>query len=107
MDHSAVLVKLCRVCGKSVVSKSTKTSYKCEDHLDDLYTVFGVEARLDNPLVHPQHFCHACKTVMYKARTHTQPFQLLLWGGAIMWMTVVVYVHITLARFSVGVDPKK
>lgn len=77
MDHIAILEKLCRVCGRSVVTKSVTTKYNCEDHLDALHTVFGVAARLDNPLSHPKYFCHACKTVMYKATTRKQPLQHL------------------------------
>ena len=75
MDHSVVLEKLCRVCGRSVVSKSVKTKYQCKIYLDGLKMVFGVDARQDNPLIHPQHFCHACKTVLHKATT--RPFQHL------------------------------
>lgn len=66
---------LCRVCGRSVVSRSVKTKYRYEDYQDDLHTVFGVETHLDNPHIHPQYFCHACKTIVVK--TPSQPFQHL------------------------------
>lgn len=83
MDHSAVLERLCRVCGRSVVTKSVKTKHACKDHLDELYEVFGVAAGIDDPLKHPTHFCHSCRAVLYKAKAtkHTHQHQTILYNG--------------------------
>ena len=67
MDHSTVLERLCRVCGRLLVSKSIKTKYACREFLDQLHAVFGISARDDHPNTHPTHFCHACKVVTQKA----------------------------------------
>ena len=29
--------------------------------------VFGIDTTLDSPDAHPQHFCHSCKNVLYRA----------------------------------------
>lgn len=62
-----MLEKLCRVCGRSVTTKSTKTNYPCKQHLDDLERVFGLSARMDDPDMYPTHFCHSCKRAISKA----------------------------------------
>lgn len=67
MDHSVVLEKLCRVCGKSIVTKSGKSKHPCRDYLDELHRVFGVSAHSDDPTTHPMYFCHSCKLVLHKS----------------------------------------
>lgn len=67
MDHRAVLEKLCRVCGRFVTTKSTKTKYLVQQYLGELETAFGVMAREDNPAIHPTHFCHSCKRAIPKS----------------------------------------
>lgn len=67
MDHGAALEKLCRVCGRSVVSRSVKTKYPCHKLQEKLMEVFGIAVEFDNPTKHPTHFCHACKSILNKA----------------------------------------
>lgn len=67
MDHSDVLERLCRVCGKCVTGKSVKTKYHCQEFLDELERVFKVSAGTDDPHMHPKHFCHSCKRIISKA----------------------------------------
>ena len=66
MDHGVVLERLCRICARSVVYKSVHTEYPCSNHLEEIHTVFGLSVKLDDPAIHPTHFCHACKTVIHK-----------------------------------------
>ena len=72
MDHNNALEKLCRVCGRTVTTKSVKTKYLCTNHLDDLERAFGISAQSDDPNTHPQHFCHSCKRVMAKVNPYYQ-----------------------------------
>lgn len=68
MDHTTILERLCRVCGRMLRTKSVKTVYCCNLYLEDLHTVFGL-AGSDDPNTHPKHFCHACKVVVDKSKT--------------------------------------
>ena len=67
MDHATILERLCRVCGRMLRTKTMKTVYCCNDFVDDLRTVFKL-AGSDDKLIHPQHFCHACKVVVDKSK---------------------------------------
>ena len=71
MDHSGILERLCRVCGRLLVTKSVKSKYLCKDFCDQLHTVFEIEAKSDHPCIHPTHFCHACKVVVQKYTKHS------------------------------------
>ena len=69
MAHSAALERLCRVCGKSLVTKAVKVRYLCSEYEDTLQTAFGIDTTRDSPDIHPQYFCHACKNVVHRTRT--------------------------------------
>lgn len=69
MEHSSVLERLCRVCGKAVCTKSAKVKHLCSEYSDELMTVFGISTNDDDPSVHPQHFCHQCQLTIHKAKT--------------------------------------
>ena len=65
MAHVTALERLCRVCGKSVITKA-KTKHLCTKHSSSLKSVFSVDITQDSPTIHPQYFCHSCKTVLKK-----------------------------------------
>ena len=67
MAHLVALKNLCRVCGRSVVTKLVKVKYQCSEYREKLQTAFGIDTCLDSSDVHSQHFCHACKNVLYRA----------------------------------------
>ena len=69
MTHCAALEKLCRVCGRSLVTKTVKAKYPCSDYEESLKTVFGIDTTQDSPDIHPEYFCHACKNVLHRAKT--------------------------------------
>lgn len=65
-QHNLALQFLCRVCGRHCCpAKRRRAVYKCVDHRSDLNTVFSIDVASDNPLVHPQSFCQACKGTIY------------------------------------------
>ena len=66
---------LCRVCGRRVVTKSVKVKHLCTDYADKLQSVFGVSTSSDDKAAHPQHFCHACKIVMFKTSNSSKPYE--------------------------------
>ena len=68
MAHAAALERLCRICGKSVITKA-KTKHLCTKHDSSLKSVFSVDITQDSPTIHPQYFCHFCKTVLKKAES--------------------------------------
>ena len=57
MDQKDVLEKLCRVCGRQVVTKAMKVKHTCADQ-EQLMAVFQVSTVPDT---HPRLFCHSCK----------------------------------------------
>ena len=67
MAHLVALKNLCRVCGRSIVTKAVKVKYPCSEHNEKLYNTFGIDTTLDSPDMHPQHFCHSCKNILYRA----------------------------------------
>lgn len=73
MDHSKVLKKLCRVCGRLLVTKAMKSKYLCGDFTDQLLTVFGVSAT--DPDIHPVEFCHACRVVLQKSASDREGYR--------------------------------
>ena len=68
MAHATALEKLCRVCGRLVITKA-KTKYQCTEHSSSLSSVFSVDITQDSSTVHPQYFCHSCKTVLNKSKS--------------------------------------
>ena len=80
MNHSAALERLCRVCGKSVTTKSVKTKYLCLKHVDALEQAFGITVNSDDPNAHPTYFCHSCKRVMDKVGPYYQ-YKTVLFEG--------------------------
>ena len=62
-----MLERLCRVCGRCVTNKSVKTKYLCQNFRQELTSVFEIDIQMDDPNIHPSHFCHACKRVLTKA----------------------------------------
>ena len=73
MDHKDVLEKLCRVCGRQVVTKAMKAKHTCADYQEQLMAVFQVSIVKDYPETHPRFFCHSCKIVLHKVSSrHTQ-----------------------------------
>ena len=75
MDHKDALEKLCRVCGRMVVTKSVKVKHLCKDYADKLTVVFGVSTQSDDENIHPRYFCHACKIVLMKASSTVVSYQ--------------------------------
>lgn len=67
MDHRDVLERLCRICGRIAITKTMKTKYNCGEFLLELARAFGVSTEADDPNVHPEHFCHACKLILAKS----------------------------------------
>ena len=64
--HAVALQLLCRVCGgKLTPTKKRRTVYVCADYKSDLLTTFAIDVNLDDPQVHPPHFCHCCKVAVY------------------------------------------
>ena len=59
MTHCAALEKLCRVCGRSLVTKAVKAKYPCSDYDDSLKMVFGIDTTKDSPL-HPPRILLPC-----------------------------------------------
>ena len=69
MTHITALERLCRVCGKSTITKSMKTKHLCSEYDESLISVFGIDITHDSHTAHPQQFCHACKLVLHKAQS--------------------------------------
>ena len=75
MDHRDALGRLCRVCGRQVVTKAVKVKHLCADFKEQLMEVFQIATASDNPDVHLQFFCHSCKIVLLKASRAVKQFQ--------------------------------
>ena len=75
MDHSAALGRLCRVCGRLVVTKAVKVKHLCSDFKEQLMEVFQISIKSDSPDIHPQFFCHSCKIVLLKASSAVKQYQ--------------------------------
>ena len=75
MDHRDALEKLCRVCGRHVVTKSVKVKHLCADCVDKLETVFRISTSSDDANTHPWFFCHSCKIVLLKASSTAKSYQ--------------------------------
>lgn len=67
IDHTTILEKLCRVCGRMLRTKSVKTVYSCKAYFSELQSTFRIVG-FDDPNTHPEHFCHACKVVIDKSK---------------------------------------
>ena len=52
-----------------IVTKAVKAKYPCPEHEESFQVVFGINTSQDRPDVHPKYFCHACKNVLYRAKT--------------------------------------
>ena len=65
-QHQQALLKLCRICG-SLLSKTKKVpnGYKCVQFVEELKLAFGVDVTDDTETIHPTHFCHSCRGVVY------------------------------------------
>ena len=81
MAHAEVLEKLCRVCGKSLVTKTAKTKHLCSAHGESLNSVFAVDITHDSSTVHPRYFCNACKLVLHKTRLTEYKNRTVLFAG--------------------------
>ena len=69
MAHAEALEKLCRVCGKSLVSRTVKAKHLCLAYGESLRSVFAVDITHDSSTAHPQYFCNACKIVLHKTKS--------------------------------------
>ena len=67
MDHSAALGRLCRVCGRQMLTKAVKVKHLCSDFKEQFMEVFQIDIKSDSPNIHPQFFCHSCKIVLLQA----------------------------------------
>ena len=81
MAHTTALERLCRICGKSTITKSTKTKYLCSEYDESLRSVFGVDTTEDSPTAHPQVFCHACKIVLGKVQSAGYKHRTVVFEG--------------------------
>ena len=72
MDHRDALERLCRVCGRQVVIEAMKKKHLCQraacGSVQECHCV-------DSPDMHPQFFCHSCKTVLFKASNAVKQYQ--------------------------------
>ena len=75
MDRRDVLEKLCRVCSRQVVTKSSKVKHLCSDYKGQLQAVFTLSTSSDDVDSHPKFFCHSCKIVLFKATSAVTPYQ--------------------------------
>ena len=75
MDHRDALERLCRVCGRLVVTKAMKVKHLCADFKEQLLEVFKIDTVSDSPDIHPQFFCHSCKIVLLKASNAVKQYQ--------------------------------
>ena len=66
MTHLVALNNLCRVCGRSVVTKSVMVKYQCADYREKPKMAFGIDTTLDSSDI-PQYFCRVCKNVLQRA----------------------------------------
>ena len=54
------LAKFCRVCGGRLEkAKSRAPTHDCIKH-QELMATFSLDVAMDNPAIHPQHFCNSC-----------------------------------------------
>lgn len=67
-EHYNALHKFCRVCGSKLAKGKTTTKYNCSKFKADLKATFSIDTAVDDPYVHPSHFCHACKLVVYHTK---------------------------------------
>lgn len=81
MAHAEALEKLCRVCGKSLVTKTIKTKHLCSAHRESLRSVFAVDITHDDSTVHPRYFCNACKIVLHKTLTIEYKNRTVVFAG--------------------------
>ena len=77
MEHTTALERLCRVCGRSIVTKSVKAKYSCSEYEESLKSVYGIDVRKDSPTIHPQYFCHACKNVLHRSKAQGYTHQTI------------------------------
>ena len=55
------LAKFCRVCGGRLEkAKSRAPAHDCIKHQERLMATFSLDVAMDNPAIHPQHFCNSC-----------------------------------------------
>ena len=76
MDHKGILEKLCRVCGRQVVTKSSRVKHLCADYENKLQAVFNLSMASNNVDTHPRFFCHSYKIVMFKSVNAVRPYRL-------------------------------
>ena len=81
MTHRTALERLCRVCGKSTITKSLKTKHVCSEYNESLRSVFGVDTTEDSPTAHPREFCHACQIVLRKAQSEGYKHRTVVFEG--------------------------
>ena len=74
MNHRETLERLCRVCGRQVVTEATKVKHLCADYVDKLVKVFQISTLSDDPDVHPRFFCHSCQLVLLKASSAVRQY---------------------------------
>ena len=60
------LERLCRICGRQVVTKAMKVKHLCAVSKNSFWKCSRLPLS-DSPNMHPQFFCNSCKTVLFKA----------------------------------------
>ena len=63
--HVVTLGKLCRVCGGKLARGKSPRMYKCSEFAPGLSNTFSIDVAQDDPHVHPTHFWHPCKNIVY------------------------------------------
>ena len=65
--HKSCLKTLCRVCGLQLCRGKAKSvkGYKCSDDSLAMKNTFDIDIKGDDPDIHPTHYCHSCRNVMY------------------------------------------
>ena len=69
------LERLCRVYDRQVVTKAMKIKHLCADFKEQLLEVFKISTVSDSHDMHPQFFCHSCKTVLFEASNVVKQYQ--------------------------------
>ena len=64
-EHKIKIQNLCRVCGNSLKKGKPDRRYKCLNYQSDLSNTFDIAVALDSVDMHPDHFCHSCKNIIY------------------------------------------
>ena len=65
-EHFAALKRVCRVGGARISSVGEGREYPVTDFVDELQTVFGIDAHDDESHTHPPSICRLCERVIHR-----------------------------------------